>query len=245
MQLHIDTADLKLGDAERIALFGLNLMSDQLRRDTIKRWAESEIRVVSGETRTTTGNSAQTQNLPKLPERPAETLAPTTAEEGEIDPSKVGFGNAAVPLAAAAGPADALLSTSASTEQPVISERDSSGLAWNEKIHSGTKAVNKDGTWRNRKGTDKLTISRVTAEMRAHDLATMPPVAATAVVPSVPVAAGQLTFGHIVKRVESALTSGKLTQEALQTIVASCGLMALPDLLKRPDLFEYFVEQLP
>lgn len=47
-------------------------------------------------------------------------------------------------------------------------EVDSSGLPYDARIHAETKAKNKDGTWRGRRGVDDATIAGVTAELRAR-----------------------------------------------------------------------------
>lgn len=43
---------------------------------------------------------------------------------------------------------------------------DADGLPWDERIHSGNKALKQDGTWRSRRGVDADTVARVTAELR-------------------------------------------------------------------------------
>lgn len=44
---------------------------------------------------------------------------------------------------------------------------DSTGLPWDARIHAKTKALNKDGTWRERRGVDKATVDQVTKELQA------------------------------------------------------------------------------
>jgi hypothetical protein len=46
-------------------------------------------------------------------------------------------------------------------------EFDSTGLPWDERIHSGNKTKNPGGEWRTKKGADKGLIASVTAELRA------------------------------------------------------------------------------
>lgn len=46
-------------------------------------------------------------------------------------------------------------------------ELDSSGLPWNEQIHSSAKSKKNDGTWTKRKGCDDATYARVSTELRA------------------------------------------------------------------------------
>lgn len=42
---------------------------------------------------------------------------------------------------------------------PTNTERDSAGVAWNERLHASSKARNTDGTWRARRGADKEAAS--------------------------------------------------------------------------------------
>lgn len=51
---------------------------------------------------------------------------------------------------------------------PAGVEVDKDGLPWDARIHSGSKAINADGTWRKRKGlNDDALVARVQAELRA------------------------------------------------------------------------------
>lgn len=70
-------------------------------------------------------------------------------------------------------------------------ELDSNGLPYDERIHSGTRGKNQDGSWKKRKGVDQGTVAQVTAELQAlmgakapTTAPTLPPVAATT--PSLP-----------------------------------------------------------
>lgn len=66
--------------------------------------------------------------------------------------------------------------------------RDSSGMPWDERIHSKNKTTNKDGTWRYAKGLDDATKAAVEAQLRATAGAPPQPVAAP-VMPPVPMPA--------------------------------------------------------
>lgn len=60
-------------------------------------------------------------------------------------------------------------------------EVDKSGIRWDERIHSSTKAKNADGSWKKRRGVDDATVARVTAELKSS-----PNVAATTVAVATP-----------------------------------------------------------
>lgn len=44
-------------------------------------------------------------------------------------------------------------------------ERDNRGFLWDERIHSTGKTMNKDGTWRNKKGVDPILLETVESEL--------------------------------------------------------------------------------
>lgn len=68
-----------------------------------------------------------------------------------------GTTNAAVAHVASAAPANPVANV----------EFDSTGLPWDERIHSGNKTKNPGGEWRTKKGVDKGLLASVTAELRA------------------------------------------------------------------------------
>lgn len=46
-----------------------------------------------------------------------------------------------------------------------VVERDNRGFLWDERIHSTGKTMNKDGTWRNKKGVDPILLESVESEL--------------------------------------------------------------------------------
>ena len=69
-------------------------------------------------------------------------------------------------------PDTATVPTTAAPAQITIAEiadapRDKNGLPWDERIHSGNKTINADGTWKKRKGVSDAVVDAVTAELRA------------------------------------------------------------------------------
>lgn len=65
-------------------------------------------------------------------------------------------------------------------------ELDSRGIAWNAEVHSETKAFNKDGSWRARRGVDKAELKRVEKQAAAPQAFSPvpPPPAPTVEVPT-------------------------------------------------------------
>lgn len=57
-------------------------------------------------------------------------------------------------------------------QSPVPPTHDVNGLPWDERIHSGTKALNADGTWRTKRGVDKALVASVEAELRSRTTVT-------------------------------------------------------------------------
>lgn len=64
-------------------------------------------------------------------------------------------------------PGAAVPTAPASGTNPAGVEFDSTGLAWDERIHSGNKTKSPKGEWRARKGVDKSLIKAVELELRA------------------------------------------------------------------------------
>lgn len=46
-----------------------------------------------------------------------------------------------------------------------VTERDNRGFLWDERIHSTGKTMNKDGTWRNKKGVDPILLETVESDL--------------------------------------------------------------------------------
>lgn len=63
-------------------------------------------------------------------------------------------------------------------------DTDSSGLPWDNRIHSTPPSKKKDGNWRGKRGVDDATVATVTAELRAAMAAPAAPAAGVA--PAVP-----------------------------------------------------------
>ena len=60
---------------------------------------------------------------------------------------------------------------------------DKNGLPWDARIHASTKAINADGTWRNKRGVDAATLTTVEAELRQTMAAPAPASVMTAPAP--------------------------------------------------------------
>lgn len=141
--------------------------------------------------------------------------------------------------------------------------RDSKGLPWDERIHSGNRAFNADGTWRARRGVDKATAARIEKELLATVTAApaaaaaipappaanagLPPIPGAALpgLPSLPapVAAVDPAYGAFVDFVVANTKSdtnpaGKITPEWLGQALVACGIAdgSLQSVAHRIDL---------
>lgn len=97
--------------------------------------------------------------------------APAPVDTGPTPVSVVSPPASAAPTVVAPEPPPA------DTTSPVPSAGfDSAGLPWDERIHSGSKALNADGTWRAKRGlNDPAFKARVEVELRARSAAVPPP----------------------------------------------------------------------
>lgn len=114
-----------------------------------------------------------------------------------------------------------------------VPSADSAGMPWDERIHSGAKSTNADGTWRRRKGVSPADVARIEAELRGDSPplplsapvapVTPPPPTQTPAAPAMPSAApapvaqpapnvgAQPTFFDAMGRVSSLVQSGRAT----------------------------------
>jgi hypothetical protein len=124
---------------------------------------------------------------------------------------------------------------------------DSSGLPWDARIHSGTRGLNGDGTWRLKRGVSKPEVEQVTAELRklmaipspGPQLVQAAPVAPVAPPPPVPTVTDRhQKFVALFGRVIAATSEGKLTDEQTRTCLQSIGIPTLPQLAVRLDLVD-------
>lgn len=128
---------------------------------------------------------------------------------------------------------------------------DADGIKWDKRIHSSSKELNKDGTWRKRRGVDDALVAQVESELRGEHSAPVPqpkpPVdhshegetpVFTATIPT------EMTFMELLDGVTKAMVAGQLSQAKITEALATIGLTALPNLLGNPALIPAFREAL-
>lgn len=134
--------------------------------------------------------------------------------------------------------------------QSTASNLDKSGLPWDERIHSSSKALTADGLWRKKRGVDDAKVAEVEAQLRQLMNLPTPAVAAVpsivpvptpiAVVPPAPPAPtvidGRQAFVNLIGRISTAIQEHKLTQAEVIQECEKVGVPSLPLLANRLDL---------
>lgn len=133
------------------------------------------------------------------------------------------------------------------------SELDRAGLPWDARIHSETRKMNADGTWRLRRNLAEDVKTAVIAELRMqHPVSLPPPPVAVvppppppvtpqpvgAAAPAVPagVPAGPVSdFKGLMAKAGALMQSGKLTHPQLAQACVACGVASLPALMQAPE----------
>lgn len=155
---------------------------------------------------------------------------------------------------------DASTPAAASDGKTAPAGLDSSGLPWDERIHSSSKAQNADGTWRYKRGGDLDERKRVEAELRGvqggsgdfdpADLPTVeddvpPPPPADDDIPPPPVEVEEdlpppppveeepVDMGKVFRAITEGQKAG-LTQDKLAACLRTVGLTATQDIIGKP-----------
>jgi hypothetical protein len=131
---------------------------------------------------------------------------------------------------------------------------DTAGLPWDARIHTGSRAMNADGSWRRKRGVDEATIATVEGELKA--LMSVPvepasnvlpftpapppppaePVAVAVAVPAPPPPPPTDPFIGLIERISSLVGAKAITMEQAQAAIVAAGGVSLPLMVSRPDL---------
>lgn len=109
--------------------------------------------------------------MPHIPAHLAQAIAP---EPARSIPSHLSQGPLTAPSVVPSVPASPSASTVASPTVPVgtvVSDEfgfDTKGLPWDSRIHAVTQGINKDGSWRYRRGVEDAYIETVEKELRSR-----------------------------------------------------------------------------
>lgn len=143
--------------------------------------------------------------------------------------------------------------------------RDATGLPWDARIHSSTKGVNQDGSWKKRRGVQDAEVTRIEAEIRATlsdatpaipPPATFqtqvappvppPPSVAPPAPPPAPATAGVNSFIAFLGRMTAAIAAKQMVVADSAVVCQALGIAGLPLLAQRVDLLpivEMYVDQ--
>ena len=143
----------------------------------------------------------------------------------------------------------------ATTSEP-SPKLDKTGLPWDARIHTSTRAVNADGTWRRKRGVDEATVATVESELRAvmgiPAVAVPAPTVAEAApvvpppppAPVAPLPPSTASFIDLINLASELIMAGKLTQAQLDSAVQSTGVPSLALLANRLDLVPGIIAQI-
>lgn len=124
------------------------------------------------------------------------------------------------------------------TDSPVPVDRE--GLPWDARIHSSSRAIIADGTWKLRRGVDPAEVAHVKSQLKS--LMAIPQVPA-AIAPKSHYLIDQPTFQQqqvamtdLIGRMSAAIVAGKLTPAQINEACAKHGVSEFVLLSSRPDL---------
>lgn len=112
------------------------------------------------------------------------------------------------------------------------------GLPWDERIHASSKAINADGTWRNKRGIDKALLAQVEAELQGESIpeSEVP----TSTPAPTPQPTKEWTFGELMAQITMKQVDPNKVLEAVKAV----GLESIALLAARPDLVGAVAEAL-
>ena len=128
---------------------------------------------------------------------------------------------------------------------------DTAGLPWDVRIHASSKALLKDGTWRQKRDTNPAVLAQVEAELRKVMALPTPPVPANSVFAAGAAAAGlpapvlvePTSFQELMLWLTPHMPH-KITPDLLNATLAANGIPSLAGLIQRSDLVQAIVAQL-
>lgn len=154
---------------------------------------------------------------PSTAAAPASPSAPEAPQDGAaVDPSVFG-------QSAASAPVPAVPSAPVATASPAPGgERDVSGLPWDERIHSSSKARVADGSWRQRRNLPDGLREQVETELRGRST--------TAGAPSTPTAPAGTVTANLIPAVTPVAGSADVAATALPTDTPAAPAVSAPPL---------------
>lgn len=133
------------------------------------------------------------------------------------------------------------------TGAPVTGDTDAEGVRWDERIHSGGKAVTGKGVWKKKRGVSDELVAQVIAEQRGTPAPMgMPAMPQMAPVPSAPpvgmgmpgmpaAAPAGPSFPEFMQTLSGQMQANKISTEQVQWAAGQLGLSAITDLGTQPE----------
>jgi len=139
----------------------------------------------------------------------------------------------------------------AETYAPSV-ELDSTGMAWDGRIHARTKSKNADGTWRLMRGIDPQKVKDVTQEISSTKENAMPVPPMMSVdelngedfIDELPEKKDTIDFPTLMTKITNAVGSGKVTHAQVIEVIKSYGVASIPVIPTRPELIPFINEHL-
>ena len=140
------------------------------------------------------------------------------------------------------------------TGAPMTGDVDAEGVRWDERIHSGGKAVTAKGVWKKKRGVSDDLVAQVVAEQRGTPAPMgMPAMPQMAPVPSAaPVGSGMPgmpatppagpSFPEFMQTLSGQMQAGKISTEQVQWAAGQLELGAITDLGTQPEKIDKAVE---
>lgn len=125
------------------------------------------------------------------------------------------------------GPVDAAqpIPSEAASVEPELPEHDANGEVWSEDLHASPPKINKDGTWRKRRGVATAPQGTVT------------PVEDTPAPAPAPAVATELTVSQFMEKIGMAVANGTAQVDYIQSLNRDFELQSLADLATDQDKF--------
>jgi hypothetical protein len=147
--------------------------------------------------------------------------------------------------------------------QPLLPKIDKDGIPWDQRIHTATQSLTKDGLWRLKRGVTDELLASVMTELKgvmaipapAAEVSSPPPPAppATAIVwphapgyavPPPPPPPPPMSFTDLASKLVQGVVEGKFGNDDIKKVLTSLGIAHLPLLANRPDLVSTVAETL-
>jgi len=111
---------------------------------------------------------------------------------------------------------------------------DRTGLPWDARIHSSTRSLMADGSWKRKRGVHDTEVARVEAELRGGPA--VPPPPSTPAAPPPPSSSSSVTFPEFMRKVTAGVAAHRWTLPLVAEACQKAGVAGgIPALAASPD----------